>query len=79
MLDKLKRLGSQTFIYGTGNLINKLLGFILIPVYSQFIPIADFGILAVLEISILFLTSLLHFGINSGHQRYFYIEKENKT
>jgi O-antigen/teichoic acid export membrane protein len=79
MLDKLKRLGSQTFIYGTGNLINKLLGFILIPVYSQFIPIADFGILAVLEISILFLSSLLHFGINSGHQRYFYIEKENKS
>jgi len=79
MLDKIKRLGSQTFIYGTGNLINKLLGFILIPVYSQFIPIADFGILAVLEISILFLSSVLHFGINSGHQRYFYKEKENKS
>ncbi len=79
MLDKLKRLGSQTFIYGTGNLINKLLGFILIPVYAKFIPIADFGILAVLEISVLFLTSVLHFGINSGHQRYFYIEKENKS
>ena len=79
MLGKLKRLGSQTLIYGSGNLINKLLGFILIPVYSQFIPIADFGILAVLEISILFLSSVLHFGINSGHQRYFYIEKDNKS
>jgi O-antigen/teichoic acid export membrane protein len=56
-----------------------MLGFILIPLYNNFIPIGDFGILAVMEITILFLTSILHFGIFSGHQRYFFIEKEKNN
>jgi O-antigen/teichoic acid export membrane protein len=32
-----------------------------------------------MEITILFLTSILHFGIFSGHQRYFFIEKEKNN
>jgi O-antigen/teichoic acid export membrane protein len=75
MLGQLRKLGKQTAIYGLGNILNKMLGFILIPLYFRFIPIGDFGNLAVMEITILFLTSILHFGIFSGHQRYFFIEK----
>jgi O-antigen/teichoic acid export membrane protein len=75
MLGQLRKLGKQTAIYGFGNILNKMLGFILIPLYFRFIPIGDFGNLAVMEITILFLTSILHFGIFSGHQRYFFIEK----
>jgi O-antigen/teichoic acid export membrane protein len=79
MLGQLRKLGKQTAIYGFGNILNKMLGFILIPLYNNFIPIGDFGNLAVMEITILFLTSILHFGIFSGHQRYFFIEKEKNN
>ena len=79
MLGQLRKLGKQTAIYGLGNILNKMLGFILIPLYNNFIPIGDFGNLAVMEITILFLTSILHFGIFSGHQRYFFIEKEKNN
>ena len=79
MLGQLRKLGKQTAIYGFGNILNKMLGFILIPLYFRFIPIGDFGNLAVMEITILFLTSILHFGIFSGHQRYFFIEKEKNN
>ena len=75
MLSQLRKLGKQTAVYGLGSILSKMLGFLLIPVYTSFIPIGDFGILAVMEITILFLTSILHFGIFSGHQRYFFIEK----
>ena len=77
MLGQLRKLGKQTAIYGFGNILNKLLGFILIPLYNNFIPIASFGNLAVMETTILLLTAILHFGIYSGHQRYFFIEKES--
>jgi len=79
MLGQIRKLGKQTAIYGFGNILNKLLGFILIPLYNNFIPIGPYGNLAVMEITILFLTSILHFGIFSGHQRYFFIEKERNN
>jgi O-antigen/teichoic acid export membrane protein len=79
MLGQIRKLGKQTAIYGLGSIFNKMLGFLLIPIYSTFIPIGDFGDLAVMEITILFLTSVLHFGIFSGHQRYFFIEKEKNN
>lgn len=79
MLGQIRKLGKQTVIYGLGNILNKMLGFILIPLYNNYIPIGPFGNLAVMEITILFLCSVLHYGIFSGHQRYFFIEKEKNT
>ena len=79
MLGQIRKLGKQTAIYGFGSILNKMLGFLLIPLYNNFIPIGEFGNLAVMEITILFLTSILHFGIFSGHQRYFFIEKEKNN
>jgi O-antigen/teichoic acid export membrane protein len=79
MLGQIRKLGKQTAIYGFGNILNKMLGFVLIPLYNNYIPIGPFGNLAVMEITILFLTSILHFGIFSGHQRYFFIEKEKNN
>jgi O-antigen/teichoic acid export membrane protein len=79
MLGQLRKLGKQTAIYGFGSILNKMLGFILIPLYNNFIPIGEYGNLAVMEITILFLTSILHFGIFTGHQRYFFIEKEKNN
>jgi O-antigen/teichoic acid export membrane protein len=79
MLGQIRKLGKQTAVYGLGSILNKMLGFLLIPIYNKFIPIGDFGDLAVMEITILFLTSVLHFGIFSGHQRYFFLEKEENN
>jgi len=79
MLDKISKLGKDTAIYGISNGLNKLLGIILIPLYANYIPISDYGILAVLEITITFLISVLHFGIIPGHQRFFYLEKDNNS
>jgi len=79
MLDQVRKITRQTAVYGLGNVLNKLLGFLLIPLYNNFIPIGRFGDLAVLETTILLFTSILHFGVFSGHQRYFFIEKEKGT
>lgn len=79
MLGQIRKLGKQTAIYGLGSILNKMLGFLLIPLYNSFIPIGAYGDLAVMEITILFLTSILHFGVFTGHQRYFFMEKEKNN
>lgn len=79
MLDKLRNIGKQTVFYGVGSIINKLLGFILIPVYQSHIPISDFGNLIYFETIIVFLITFLNYGISAAHQRFFYIEKEKNT
>jgi O-antigen/teichoic acid export membrane protein len=76
MLKKVRKIGTSTMYYGFGNILNKSLGFILIPIYARRIPIEQFGILAILELIILAFLALLTFGITSGHERYFYLEKE---
>jgi O-antigen/teichoic acid export membrane protein len=79
MLQKIKSLGKLTVVYGIGSILNKLLGFILIPLYNKQIPIADFGVLVVFETTILFLTAILSFGLNAAHQRFFYLEHQNNS
>ncbi len=77
MINEVKKITKNTAIYSMGNILYKLLGFLLIPIYTIYIPISSFGILALLEISILIFTSLLTFGISNGHQRYYYLEKNS--
>ncbi|NJK96037.1 MAG: hypothetical protein HC905_14990 [Bacteroidales bacterium] len=57
MIDKIRDLGKQTAVYGFGSILNKVLGFILIPVYQSHIPIGEFGHLVYFETIILFLTA----------------------
>ena len=78
MLKKVREIGTNTIYYGLGNILNKSLGLFLIPVYSRHIPIEQYGVLAILELTILLLLALLNFGITSGHERFFYLEKEKK-
>lgn len=75
MLKKVKKIGTNTLYYGLGNILNKSLGFILIPIYARVIPIEQYGVLAILELIILLLLALLNFGITAGHERFFFLEK----
>ncbi len=76
MKDKVKKLTHNTVIYGLGNAMNKFMGIFLIPVYARFISIEQFGVLAIFEMSILFMSNIIHFGIINGHERYIIREKE---
>ena len=78
MLDKIKKTGKNTAIYGIGNVLNKSLGLILIPFVQQFIPIEEYGWLTLIELIILALSSTIVLGITNGHERFFYNEKDNK-
>ncbi len=63
MLDKIKRTVKHTAFFAFGNIAPKLSGFILLPIYTKLISVADYGILGLLEVIELVATHILSVGI----------------
>jgi len=68
--EPIKNVGKQTFLYGIGNISIKIVAFLLIPVYTKFLPTRDVGIIALIELSEIFLIATLHLGVYQGLWRY---------
>lgn len=66
----IQAIGKSTIIYGFGNVLSKLAVFFLIPVYTRFLPMADVGIIALLEMLETLLIVLIPFGINNAVWRF---------
>lgn len=66
----------ETLIYSLGNLGNKIVGFILIPLYTTYIPINEYGVLGLVEPISQLLFSTLGLGLNSAFMRWYSISKE---
>jgi O-antigen/teichoic acid export membrane protein len=79
MLKSIKTSFKDTIIYGLGNVAVKIVGLILIPLYTdpKFFSTDQFGVLGILEISALVLTSMLASGLPQSLTRWFW-DKEYK-
>src|SRR5664279_5157349 len=80
MLKSIKTSFRDTIIYGLGNVAVKLVGFLLIPVFTnqKFFSIDDFGIMGILEISALVLTASMASALPQSLTRWFW-DKEYKN
>jgi O-antigen/teichoic acid export membrane protein len=79
MLKSIKTSFKDTIIYGLGNIAVKIVGLILIPLYTdpKFFTTDQFGVLGMLEISALVLTSMLASGLPQSLTRWYW-DKEFK-
>jgi O-antigen/teichoic acid export membrane protein len=80
MLKSIKISFKDTIIYGLGNIAVKVVGLILIPLYTdpKFFSIDDFGVLGILEISGLVLTAVLASALPQSLTRWYW-DKDYKT
>jgi O-antigen/teichoic acid export membrane protein len=62
MFDELKNTFQKTAIYSLGNLSSKVIGFVLLPLYTGYLSLSDYGILAILEATSQILIGI--FGLN---------------
>jgi O-antigen/teichoic acid export membrane protein len=80
MLENLKAAIKSTAIYSLGNLTSKLLGIILIPLYTSKLSLAEYGMLGMLEISVQILTAIIGLSLYNAFFRWFwdkqYLEKQ---
>jgi O-antigen/teichoic acid export membrane protein len=74
MLKTIKTSLKDSLVYGFGNIAVKLIGFILIPLYTdpKYFTVDDFGVLGLLEISALVLTALMASSLPQILTRYYW-------
>ena len=68
----LKRFGRDVLIYGGVDFLFKLLQFALIPIYTAYLSVGEFGILALLQVSALLIGAFANLGVNYAVQRYYF-------
>jgi len=83
VLDNVKHTIKHTAIYSLGNIATKCIGIILLPLYIPRITVSEYGILGILEITILILSQFLTLGQPQAYLRFHdsddYAEKRKST
>jgi O-antigen/teichoic acid export membrane protein len=67
---QIKSLGFDTVIYGIGNVLTKLVAFILIPIYTRFLEMSDVGYYVLLETFELLVVSFISSGMQYSLWRF---------
>ncbi len=75
MFNQLKNTFRQTIIYSLGNLSSKVIGFILLPLYTDYLSVSEYGILAILEATSQILIGVFGFNLTTSMMRWCASEK----
>jgi len=78
MLADLKSILKHGSVYSFGNMLGKVVGFIMIPVYTSYLTPKDYGTLELLTLVSIVLSTILALRMSSGLTR-FYIRCETDT
>ena len=66
MLDKIKRLGSDTAVYGISTILGRFLTFLLTPLYTHILSPEDLGVVATVYAYIAFLNVIYGYGMEGA-------------
>ena len=74
MLNSIKVSLKDSIVYGLGNIAVKIIGFVLIPLYTdpKYFSVNDFGIIALLDISGLILIAIFASGLPQSLMRWYW-------
>lgn len=77
MLNSIRQSIKDSVIYGLGNIAVKVIGFLLIPLYTdpEYFSVNDFGVIAMLDISGLILISIMASGLPQSLMRWYWDKK----
>ena len=72
MLSKVKMAVKDSFIYSLGNISTKLIGLVLLPIYTTELTVAEYGMLGTLEITLQVLVVFFGFAIFQAFSRWYW-------
>lgn len=78
MLAQFKRLGADSLLYAFMNVGTKLIAFIMLPIYTNFLPRENYGVLTTIDSITSMLTFLVIFGTDSALAFYYFETKEKE-
>src|SRR6267143_203280 len=70
MLAQLKRLGSETVVYGTSTIIGRFLNFLLVPLYTNVLHPDQYGIITYVYSIMAFINVIYSYGMESAYFKY---------
>ncbi len=70
MLEKIRRLGSDTAVYGISTILGRFLTFLLTPLYTHILSAENLGVVATAYAYIAFLNVLYGYGMEGAYMRY---------
>lgn len=70
ILNPIKKLASQTAIYGLSSIIGRFLNYLLVPLYTYSLQTGEYGVVSEFYAYTGFLTTLLVFGFETGFFRF---------
>ncbi|WP_029036337.1 oligosaccharide flippase family protein [Salinimicrobium xinjiangense] len=73
-----QKLFKQTFIYGVATVVPRMLSFLLLPLYSAYLPTEGFGEVAIVFSWMAVFNVLLAYGMETSFFRFFHQEKYSK-
>jgi O-antigen/teichoic acid export membrane protein len=79
VLEELKKLLKHSSVYSLGNILNKAVGFLLIPFYTHYLTTADYGTLELLDLSVTLVGLLLNMWMNASLVRHYYEYEDTKS
>lgn len=62
----------HALIFGLGNLGNRVLGFLLLPIYTSYLSTADYGLLAIVNVTSSLLSIVLQVGLSTSIFKYYF-------
>ena len=78
-MNPLKKLASQTAIYGLSSIVGRFLNYLLVPLYTRVFSTSEFGIVSEFYAYTGFLLVFLTFGMETGYFRFSKTEDSSKT
>ena len=70
MTSTLKSFGKQALIYGTGNVLARLVTFLLLPLLTNVLSVEEYGMVALIYVFLGFMNIVYHYGIDSAFMRF---------
>ena len=77
-MNPLKKLASQTAIYGLSSVVGRLLNYLLVPLYTRYFSPEQYGVVTELYAYVAFFVIILTYGIETAFFRFSQKEKSNR-
>src|SRR3989339_218587 len=70
MLDRIFKLGKEAAIYGLSSIVGRFLNFLLVPLYTNYLATAEYGVVANTYAYIAFAGVIYGYGMDSAYMRF---------
>jgi O-antigen/teichoic acid export membrane protein len=70
MLDRIFKLGKEAAIYGLSSIVGRFLNFLLVPLYTNYLATAQYGVVSYVYSYIAFVFVIFGYGMDSAYMRF---------